>query len=417
MAPDTQFDFSKLGEVDFSRDMPTTALRVNPNQALITATVEHLAQIVLDPELAERGDEMGDPRMVKYQDIRKQVQRLLEGQKKKNVGRYEEYIRKGISGENDHYVTPPITLYTPTALRVIDGPLGAVLLLVPRGQWFAAIDGETQVIAWLRVFRALQDMSTIENLNIPLVIHHGRSVEWARQAFHDLNLLGIRPNTAVGISMDQRDYGTRVTRKLMEDSELLRERVEERRRQLRKRDTALVTISGLRLGVVTTIMGSVGLEIGARQVPDLPPDTDADARADDVVEIWVDILDALEDAIVDSAGQRRVESIATAPVVLAALGIVANRVIREEMSRDEFIEALGGITWEREIEEGDSRIHPWLGVAGKRTERGAFSIGGPKEYGRAVAEAIENPHSKSGRQIRGFGLEAVTLTVPAASAA
>ena len=149
-------------------------------------------------------------------------------------------------------------------------------------------------------------------------------------------------------------------------------------------------------------------------MPDLPEGDDPEALADEVVGLWVDILDALEDGIVDSGGQRRVESIATAPVVLAALGIFAHKVISEEMSRDDFLTALDGIVWEREIEKEGCRIHPWLGVAGKRTERGAFSVGGPKEYGRAGAEAIENPHSKSGKQIRGIGLEAVTLTPEAA---
>lgn len=409
MTPNTQFDFSVLGEVDFGNEDLITALKVDDHQALLKVSVRHLAQIILDPEAAERGGAMGDPRMVEYQAIREKVQRLLEGQKKKNAGLYADYLRKGVAGELEHHVTPPVTLYTPKRLKVIDGPMGAVLLVVPKGHWFAAIDGETQVIGWLRVLRALEDMSMLDDVNVPIVVHHGRPIEWARQAFRDLNLLGIRPNTAIGISMDQRDYGTRVTRRLMEESELLRDRVEERRRQLRKRDIALVTISGLRQGIMTTIYGSTGLEVGARQAPDLPPEIDEDALADDVVEIWVDTLEALEDAIVDADGQRRVESIATAPSVLAALGIVANKVIREEMPRDEFIEALEGITWEREIEDGDNRIHPWLGVAGKRTERGAFSVGGPKEYGRAIAEAIENRYSKSGRQIRGFDLEAVTL--------
>ena len=416
MTPNTQFDYSFLGDVDFSNQELITALRVDDHQALIKVNVRHLAQIVLDPEAAERGAEVGDPRMAGYQAIRKQVQRLLEGQKKKNATLYEEYIRRGVADEID-YVTPPITLFTPDKLEVIDGPMGTAFLLAPRGHWFAAIDGETQVIAWLRVFRALQDMSLIDKVNVPLVIHHGRSIDWARQAFHDLNLLGIRPNTAVGISMDRRDYGTRVTRRLMDESELLRDRVEERRRQLRKRDSALMTISGLRQGVVTTLFGSVGLEIGARQVPELPADKDPDALADDVVDIWLDILDALEDALVGPDGERRVESIASAPAVLAALGIVAHKVINEDLALDELTETLSQITWEREIADSDTRIHPWLGVAGKRTERGAFSVGGPKEYGRAIAEALENPHSKSGRQIRGLDLDAVTLAAPTADAA
>jgi hypothetical protein len=45
-------------------------------------------------------------------------------------------------------------------------------------------------------------------------------------------------------------------------------------------------------------------------------------------------------------------------------------------------------------------IHPWDGIAGKLTPAGKFSIGGPKEVGYAVAEALENVKSEAGKQVR-----------------
>ena len=96
------------------------------------------------------------------------------------------------------------------------------------------------------------------------MIHHGRPIEWARQAFRDLNLLGIRPNTAIGIPMDLRDYGTRVTRRLMEESALLRGPGGGAAPATEEARHCSGDLSGLRQGVVTTIFGSTGLEIGAR---------------------------------------------------------------------------------------------------------------------------------------------------------
>jgi hypothetical protein len=51
------------------------------------------------------------------------------------------------------------------------------------------------------------------------------------------------------------------------------------------------------------------------------------------------------------------------------------------------------------LEEHETRS-PWDGIAGKFTPSGSFSIGGPKEVGYAVAEALEDPESDGGKQIR-----------------
>ena len=40
-------------------------------------------------------------------------------------------------------------------------------------------------------------------------------MEWAKQAFHDLNLLSVRPNAATAISMDMRDPLTSITRQVV----------------------------------------------------------------------------------------------------------------------------------------------------------------------------------------------------------
>ena len=36
------------------------------------------------------------------------------------------------------------------------------------------------------------------------MIAHGLDSRWARQSFHDINVLGRRPNAAIAISMDNR---------------------------------------------------------------------------------------------------------------------------------------------------------------------------------------------------------------------
>ena len=65
-------------------------------------------------------------------------------------------------------------------------------------------------------------------------------------------------------------------------------------------------------------------------------------------------------------------------------------------SSTQLLDTLRNVTWARQV---DSKT-PWEGIAGKTTPTGNFSIGGPKEVGYAVAQALENPKSSAGQAIR-----------------
>jgi DNA sulfur modification protein DndB len=77
---------------------------------------------------------------------------------------------------------------------------------------------------------------------VPVYIAHGRDQGWARQAFHDLNVLAIRPNAALSIAMDARDPLTHVTREIERQVPFFEGRVNKVRRQLGKGDLDVVTI-------------------------------------------------------------------------------------------------------------------------------------------------------------------------------
>lgn len=415
--PNNTFDPSSLAAIDYQRVAPITVLEVDDSAFLTTLTVEHLARRVLNPEAAENPRAVdSDVRFAEYRDIRAQVQRLIEGKKKKNIPIYASYLRDVMLGKIDG-VHPPIELYTPIGIETQDGPLGASLALLPHSMFFVAIDGETQTAGWQRVLAELQQHGLAE-AKVPVVIHHGKPIDWARQAFHDLNVLGVRPNTAVGISMDSRDFATQVTRRLTAVSELLADRVEQRRRQLRRRDPALVTVSALRQAVVVTMIGSRGLEIGARAMPAFDDEVDTEQLADATVEVWTTLLDELEDAFVHENGERRVDSMVSAPSVMVGIAFLAHRVIEGDMSIDQLLELLSDVVWDRTLDADTNPnvvVYPWLDVGGKLSTRGNFSVGGPKEYAHSIASALENPHSKRGRQIRGIELDAVTVDTSTAS--
>jgi DNA sulfur modification protein DndB len=403
----TQFTQSAAGPgvlpYDPSEGNPIVVLEVDNHWALAVMSVGQLLQLVPDPIASENAVRVAeDPRLREYAELRGEVQRLVEGAKAKNARRFADYLVEGYGGERP-WITPAITLYHLTELKQVDLAVGVRALLLPHGDFLTSIDGETQRIAW---GYAAQQQPALLQQRVPVVIHHGKQIVDARQGFYDLNTREVKPNQAVAISMDSLDPATAITRALIESSDVIRDRVNLRRRQLRRKDDDVLTISALRTGVVTTILGEAGLQVGARPV-DLPEGTELEHLEAAVVDVWTAILEQLEDEL-DPA--RRAEVVVSAPSVLAGIGVLAHQAIPQPPRRDgvpsltvdEVLDRLTGVMWEREYEKPDgSNASPWDGIAGKFTPAGRFSIGGPKEVGHAVAKALKEAASPEGRQIRG----------------
>jgi hypothetical protein len=104
----------------------------------------------------------------------------------------------------------------------------------------------------------------VQPVNVSVRLHHGRSVEWARQAFHDFNALAVKPNTALAISMDQRNPLTMLALKIEAEVPQLKGRVHHSARQLGASDKQIVTISTLRTAAVTFIAGNPGIQSSFR---------------------------------------------------------------------------------------------------------------------------------------------------------
>jgi DGQHR domain-containing protein len=395
---------------------PIPALKVDDFESIAVMPVRQLLQLVPDPVLSEDAKmRENDPMWAEVGKVREEVQRLFEGAKKKNAFAYGQYLADGVSGKRQYWVRPPITLYHEGSLKMVTFPGGATALLLPFGHFFVAIDGETQRYAWQVAARGYPP---VLDRVVPVVIHHGKPIAEARQAFHDLNTLEVKPNAAVAIAMDTQDPATRITREVIEASDVLRDRIQLRRRQLRQSDPEILTISALRTGVVTTMFGVSGLQFGSRPVG-LPDGVVESELEQAVVEVWTGILEQLED---EFDPKQRSQTVVSAPSILAAIGVVAHHSMPspprdasvESWSVEEVLRHLEGVTWQRGLdtnpltgtkevdpETGEARQwFPWDGIAGKVTPRGRFSIGGPKEVGYTVAAALEDIDSEPGRRVR-----------------
>jgi DGQHR domain-containing protein len=320
-------------------------------------------------------------------DVRKDVQRLFAGSKARNVPVYASYIqdvRKGASG-----ITPPIILYSEAPLEVeVDGTYQIGLAIIPYGRPLIALDGETQLAA--RHLAYEREPETGGDV-VSVLIAHGKDKTWARQAFHDLNVLGVRPNAAISIGMDARDPLTFVAREVERSVPFFRNRVNMVRRQLKSSDKDIVTITALRGACITFAEGIVGVRHGTRPVP---------VKAEDVTRIRARAIEwfSLVTSELAHAFEPRDNRMAAAPAVLAAIGALGHVASEEddagrrELEMERQLRKLSTVHWER--------AQHWDGIGGKTNPKGILSVGGSKEYGYAIFEALNDPTSLGGKKIR-----------------
>lgn len=217
------------------------------------------------------------------------------------------------------------------------------------------------------------------------------SLVWARQAFHDLNTLAVRPNMALSLGMDARDPITRVARELEKAVPLFSGRINKMSRQLRASDPHVVTLPTLRNACIALLLSINGVRWGARPVPVDPSKLPAVERA---AKEWFARL-ASE---FGPMRENREKFLVSAPAVKAALGAVGHPlvVIEDDEARrrkaDEFIAMLRPVDWQRS--------ERWTGIAGKMTPRGQLSVGGAKETAYAIHGALVGPNQDAHRKVR-----------------
>ncbi|TWP49245.1 hypothetical protein FKR81_24315 [Lentzea tibetensis] len=390
-------------EIPWGEGVLLPCVPVDDHKLQTAMKVASLVQAVLDPtDLENPKITASDARKRMAQQVRGKVQRSVTGAKKSNVIAYGQYILEGFRRERELWDTPTMQLFREDSVELFKLPDGnGVAFLLSPGDFLVNTDGETQRMAW--AWAAAREPE-INNAKVAVTISHGRSVSWARQIFHDFNLLGVRPNVAVGISMDSSDVATRIARELEERSPVLKNRVMQTGRQLGQNSTELVTISALRSAVVTTLIGRTGLGLGSKPIGEKLQGIDESVLLKHVLDVWKPLLEMLIPEF-----NRRNETVVSAPVIMAGLGVLAHQTLpnpprsasTEQITSEDVQKLISQICWDRSARnEHGQPISPWEGIAGKITPTGKFSIGGIKEYGHAVIEALADPDSEAGKRVR-----------------
>lgn len=379
-------------EIDLSAGQYVKGIELSPTTFLAATQFNQIKLITRNPAQLQTGakrstfdsDEIDDER-----DLHELIQRALVGNKAKNVPNYRRYIESVVTGGVG--VLPPMHLWSEEPLRVVRHG-ATIYTLVPNGTHLLAIDGETQLTAhWSMSDVPLPEVRAAHR-DFPLgcIIHHGVSREDARQYFHDLNVLSVRPNTSLGLSMDAKDPIMKVVQDLEVAIAALHGTVDKQSRQLKKNSPKIVTLQSLRQMVVNVAKGISGVQYGARPAP--IEDTElADLKS--VAISWVGAyLNTFEKEIAD-----RETFLASTGPVLAAVGAMGEVLLRlPEYERAgvqaQLLDSLREVNWTK----GDH----WLGIAGNFTPAGVFSVKGTKEVAYAVFNALTDPENGSYARVR-----------------
>jgi DNA-sulfur modification-associated len=390
--------------------VPTRVMKFKDKAAVGVTTFEVIGAILPDPNIEE------NPKAMQYQqravvahaELRNEVQRFLKGSAKaRNVQRYAEYIASGLRGDyGDAWSTPPLCLWSPKPLKFTNEDEGVALL--PLGFQLVAVDGETQVAA---IFLLMNDpvrfgLGDVDfgQVLIPYEIFWDIAQVDARQIFHDRNLEGIPVSKNLALGMDKRDIATIIAEKAAQWTTVkgddgkdtgFTKLVNRRKRQLAGSDPEWVTLSAFRSLVVTTLLGSPGIEQTSKSLTekDLPKGVSLEQAEKEIGTL----LGAL---VREFRGEFASRSALTAPAVMAGVGALAHHtvswgVVSPAMTRKEFLAVLKQVRWEREPKY-------WETVAAKMTWAGNLSFaGGVKDSAGRVYQALREETSPLGMRIRG----------------
>lgn len=343
-------------------------------------------------------------------ELRGEVQRMIASTTKgKNITPYAHYIADGLKGRHGAgWSTPPVTLWLAGEPGSLSDELAAganvFTMSITPGSPVIAVDGETQVSAWHELSddpeRFGLSPARLAVVRIPFELYWGLGVDDARQIFYDRNVKGVEVAKNLAMSMDQRDFCTRLTRSIIDTLEVEFEGrtvsfstfVDTKGRQLKKSGPEFVTLSALRSLVVTALHGRAGLQRGSGD--DLPDGVSAEHATARLVPL-------LSRLLVRLYPEFAARSTVTSPAGLAGLGIAVHEATgwsasRRPLSEDDLFGLLASVRWER-----DARY--WDGVAASANQSGFLNFrGGAKDAGGRVADAILYPETEFGRKIRGW---------------
>lgn len=380
-------------------DRTLKVIPLNAHEAVTAMSVSDLLETVL-PARAFLNNAKLSPLELRARDRVKSlhdlIQRDFEGQKKKNAqGLLADYIgEEWISGESgpSSGFLPPFTVAFPDGLEFDEDK--TTVHIKSKGIF---VDGESRGEALMINVERLEDEDQLDRLlakSVAVHIVHGiTDEEVIAKYFADVNGKGVGVNPNLVVMADYTDPYGQIAKEVFEELGIV---LETRRRQVSAKGEAVLTGLQARTMVAAIAKGVGVVQFGAKRIPDEGVDM---ATLGEVAASWLDqVFNRFEpDAFRDKA------QILRATPVSASIGALGKAYFDGgAKEQKEAVRTLNDedIDW--------SVGNHWNGVCGKvspTTHR--FAVGGGKEYAHATWNALTDPASGGGEQIR--GLRAVEL--------
>jgi hypothetical protein len=370
----TDFDWNDLE----SFGQAISGLRVDDSRFVAVMPFSRLEQLVKDPQAAANARFRETSGLLEqYYELHEEIQRAFDAGKKKNAEDYAHYVVKLANGQPGD--TPTIDLYTPRALPVSTrGPDQKAQLAWPFDLICVPYDGETQLAAR---FRAARLDAKTRGMVVIVTITHGKSVEHAKQCFHDRNVFQRRASASVAMAMDTQDPLIAVVHAIEARVPEAKDAIAWQSRQVPNKGGFIAAASFVRTAVACFAQGIAGVQATKGEVPGNLTATEFERRA----LLWFSrVIPTLAPYMKD-----RERYVASSPAIWAAVGALGHDLVDLAVTdngvlnsmADGLAAKLASIRWEK----SDN----WVGIAVKSTPTGGYSFaGGAKDSGTIAFKAL-----------------------------
>lgn len=186
---------------------------------------------------------------------------------------------------------------------------------------------------------AIKEEPALGDESIAVVFFLDRGLQRSQQMFSDLNRHAIRPSRSLGLLYDHRNDSSKIARLVALKSEAFRDLVEMERSTLSERSRKLFTLSAI-YSADSALLDGEQFE-------------NVDQAAKRCIDFWDEVARQMPEwgyvrNAKMSAGDVRRDLIHSHAIVLQALGIAGNQLLRDEKSSwKEKLKALRNIDWSR----------------------------------------------------------------------
>lgn len=214
-------------------------------------------------------------------------------------------------------------------------------LSIPMEAKFVINDGQHRRAA---IQQALVENPALGDETIAIVLFIDVGLERCQQMFADLNRYAIRPSKSIGVLYDHRDELSSITRLVVAQTPVFRDLTDLESNNLSARSRKLFTLSALHTATVSLLEGY--------------EEEEPTERVERAVRFWELVAAQFPHweqarALQITAGEIRTDFIHTHSIILHALGIVGNTLMKEKPEADwsEVLSRLKSIDWRRTATE------------------------------------------------------------------